>query len=505
MTWSRLTTTLHMRVTGLFLGLLVLVGGLYYVWMDRMVFAPPAQDAAEEYWYAELADAEIDSIAGLAAGLDQSDLADLARRYGDGIAGFDAEIVFFDADGRALAASDPDSLLAAVGTVEAPLLVDMAAPDWPFDEVYPDPTNIDAYVNRIFYVAAVTDASGEATAYLAGSWRPIIFSEADVALDPRKLWLQAVMVGLLASFAVGWVLMTWLTRRIQSLSGAVADYAAGDLTRRVEAASNDEIGQLGRSFNTMAAQLETVIDDLSNKELFQRQLIANISHDLRTPLASLRGYIETLILRGDDMDRNEYRRYLGIVTDNLLHLDRLVDHLLQLSRLDSGQARFQHEDFPLAELAEGVLARCTAPAEAKSITIDCDCPDDLPMIHADPLQIAQVMQNLIENGIKFGREGGEVLVIARDRGDGTVEIAVRDDGPGIALEDQPHIFERFFVGDRSRSQKGQSSGLGLAISAKIIQGHGSELTVESQPGHGACFRFRLEVTAEEPLADEAEA
>jgi signal transduction histidine kinase len=326
-----------------------------------------------------------------------------------------------------------------------------------------------------------------------------------VALDPRKLWLQAVLVGLVASFAVGWLIMTWLTRRIRSLSDAAADLAAGDLSRRVEALSADDIGLLGRNFNAMAARLEELIEELRNKELFQRQLIANISHDLRTPLASLQGYIETLSLRGAGMDPDEYQRYLGIIGDNLQHLDRLVDHLLQLSRLDAGQARFAVEEFPLPELAEGVLARCAAPAEAKDITIACDCPEDLPMVMADPLQIAQVLQNLIENGVKFGREGGEVLVIVRDQRDGNVEIAVRDDGPGIALEDQPHIFERFFTGDRSRSQKGHSSGLGLAISAMIVAGHGSELTVESQPGHGACFRFRLRAARDANQADSAEA
>ena len=505
MTWSNFTSTLHARVTALFFGVLVIVGAGYYVWMDRTVFAPPAQDAVEEYWYDELADAEIDSLAAAAAGADEATLAAMARDYGRGIADFDAEIVFFDAiTGRPLAASDPDSLLTAVGKVDPQLLVDMVAPDWAFDSIYPDPSNIDAYVNRIFYVAAVPGAENDPVAYLAGSWRPLIFSEADVALDPRKLWLQAVLVALAASFAVGWVIMTWLSRRIQRLCGAVSSFASGDLSQRVEANSSDDIGRLGRNFNAMAARLESLIDELRNKELFQRQLIANISHDLRTPMASLRGYIETLSLRSDTMEASEYQRYLGIINDNLQHLDRLVDHLLQLSRLDAGQARFRFEAFPLAELADGVLARCTAPAEAKRITIDCDCPDDLPMVHADPLQIAQVLQNLIENGIKFGREGGEVVVIARAREDHTVEIAVRDDGPGIALQDQPHIFERFFTGDPSRSQKGQSSGLGLAISAKIIDGHGGELTVESQPGHGACFRFKLEVAREIDRALEAE-
>jgi signal transduction histidine kinase len=412
-------------------------------------------------------------------------------------------VVFFDREGRALASSASDSLREAVGTVDARMLADMTGPDWAFDEIYPDPSNIDAYVNRIFHVAPVTGRDGAVTGYLAGSWRPLVFSEEDVALDPRALWLQAILVGLLASFAVGWVIMTWLTRRIRSLSGAVSHFAAGDLARRVDARGTDEIGQLGRSFNAMAGRLETVIEELRHKELFQRQLIANISHDLRTPLSSLRGYVETLALRGPSMDADEYRRYLTIVTDNVQHLDRLVDHLLQLSRLDAGQTPFRREVFPLDELTEGVLARCAAPAEARSVTLDCVSPDDLPLVEADPLQIGQVLQNLVENGIKFGREGGEVLVMARDAGDGTVEVAVRDDGPGIPLEDQPHIFERFFVGDRSRSLKGQSSGLGLAISAKIVEGHGSELTVESQPGHGACFRFRLPAAAAEPHADEA--
>jgi len=505
MIWSSLTSTLHARVTALFFGVLVIVGAVYYVWMDRTVFAPPAQDAVEEYWYAELADTEIDSLAAAAVGADEAALAAMVQDYSRGIADFDAEIVFFDAaSGQPLAASNEDSLLAAVGVVDPQLLSDMVAPDWAFDSIYPDPSNIDAYVNRIFHVAMVPNPDGSPVAYLAGSWRPLIFSEADVALDPRKLWLQAVLVGLLASFAVGWVIMTWLSRRIQGLSRAVSAFASGDLSRRVEANSSDDIGRLGRHFNAMAAQLESLIEELRNKELFQRQLIANISHDLRTPMASLRGYIETLSLRRETMDSTEYQRYLIIITDNLQHLDRLVDHLLQLSRLDAGQARFRFEVFPLAELADGVLARCAAPAEAKNISIDCDCPDDLPMVHADPLQIGQVLQNLIENGIKFGREGGEVLVIARAREDQTVEIAVRDDGHGVALEDQPHIFERFFTGDRSRSQKGQSSGLGLAISAKIVEGHDSELTVESQPGHGACFRFRLAAARSDERELEAE-
>lgn len=500
--WTRLSGNLHVRVSALFMGLLVVVGAVYYLWMTSMVFAPPAQDPVEEHWYSELADAEVDSLAREAT-LHPDRLDVLAQDYGRTIAGFEAEVVFFDSQGQVLASSDPDSLGQAIGVVDPTLLTDMTSGDWAFDEVYPDPTNIDAYVNRIFHVARFSRADGEA-AFLAATWKPLIFSEADVQLDARKLWLQAVLVALIASFAMGWIVMSWLTRRIHHLSLAVDDLARGQLDRRVHDDSRDDIGRLGRDFNTMAARVEQLVEDLRGKEQFQRQLVANVSHDLRTPLSSVRGYIETLAIRGHDLPAADYQKYLGIVTDNLLHLDHLVDHLLQLSRLDSGQARFSLEEFPLPELVEGILARATVAADRKGITVACDCPDDLPMVVADPLQIVQVLQNLVDNGVKFGKPGGTVTVAVHDGHDGFLDVAVHDDGQGIAPEVLPHIFERFFSGDASRSTKGQSSGLGLAISQKIIEGHGGRITVESEVGRGTCFRFRLRAADQELLEAEAE-
>lgn len=499
---TRLFDNLHVRVSALFLGLLVVVGVVYYLWMTRMVFAPPAQDAVAEHWYAELADAEIDSLAR-EAGRAPERTATLAVDYGRGIAAFEAEVVFFDLEGQVIAASDPDSLGEAVGAVDPELLRDMTDTDWAFDEIYPDPTNIDAYVNRIFHTAAVEGPQGR-LGYVAATWQPLIFTEADVELDPFKLWLQAVLVGLVASFVMGWIVMSWLTRRIHRLSEAVGDLASGRLDERVRDGSRDDLGRLARDFNRMAARLEALVDDLRHKEQFQRQLIANISHDLRTPLATMRGYVETLTMRGREMPDVEYERYLRITGDNLVHLDRLVEHLLQLSRLDSGQTRFAPEDFPLPELIEGVFARVEAAAQAKNCLLSCDAPEDLPLVHADPLQIAQVLQNLVENGIKFGRDGGRVSVVLRKGERGRVSVSVRDDGPGIAPEILPHIFERFYTADESRSAKGQSSGLGLAISQKIVEAHGSQLLVTSEVGQGSAFTF--DVAAEdERLAHQAEA
>jgi signal transduction histidine kinase len=502
MAWPPLLTNLHVRVAALFLGLLIVVGAVYYAWMMHTVLAPPKLDPDEKRWYKELASVEMDSLAQVAAGGDRAHLAELALEYGRRIAVYDAEVVFVDAErGRVLAASDPDSLAAAVGQVDVQLLHDMVSTDWSYSTIYPDPSNIDAYVNRIFHVATVAGDDGGPAAYLVGTWRPWILTVDDVTLNSRQLWFQAIIVGLAAAILVGAVVVAWLTRRIRSLSAAVGALAAGDLGHRVRDRSPDDLGRLGRDLNAMAARLETLVGELRNKEQFQSQLIANISHDLRTPMASLRGHIETLSLRGDRAEPATYRRYLDTINENLDQMDRLVGHLLQLSRLDAGQTLFQTEDFRLPELAGSVMAWCGTGARAKGIRLDCRYPADLPLVHADPLQIGQVLQNLVENGIKFGQEGGEIVVDLQPDRDGRVAVAVRDDGPGIAPEDLPHIFERFFTGDRSRSRKGQSSGLGLAIAAKIVEGHGSRLTVSSEFGRGACFRFGLPAAASSPIAD----
>jgi len=485
--------SLHVRLTGLFLLLLALSAGGYYLWVDATVFQPGGDEAAE-HWWSDLSDAEIDSLAVAVAGdLEAPDrLRRQLREYGRRVTPFEAEVAVVDTAGRILASTQPDTLTAAVADLDLDtgLLAEMAAPGWDY-ESYPDPEDFDSYVNRIFEVKALADpATGESAAWLVATFASLTITPEELAVDVRTLWLQAIAV-ILATAAVSGVLaMLWLSRRLHVLSRGVGSYAAGNLAFRVPARSGDEIGRLGRDFNTMAERLARLIEELQNKERFQRQLIANISHDLRTPMASLRGYIETLALRGKDMAPEQTREYLAIVTSNLDHLDRLIDHLLQLSRLDAGQARFQMEDFPLPELLDGVIDRCTPVAEAKDVALRIEAPDDLPLVHADPLQIAQVLQNLVDNGVKFNRTGGEVVVVLR-RHAGGVQVVVRDDGPGIPPEVMPHVFDRFYAGDESRSRKGECNGLGLSISKMIVGEHGAELTVESEVGRGAAFSFVL--------------
>lgn len=482
--------SLHVRVTGLFLVLLLISGGAWYFWVSTMLLEPK-QDAATARWWDDLAEAEIASLGVQCAPLlaDPPALQQLVLTFGDRVRDHEAEVVVVDAAGRPIAASGADSLAAAVGALDPALVAAMAGEDWDF-EAYPDPTSVDAYVNRIFQVEPLPDAGGEPAGWLVASYMPVTVTPEDLAATTRQMGTVAVVVALLAGALSGVLAMTWLSRRIHAVSAGVEAYAGGDLTRRVPAASADDLGRLGRNVNLMAARLETLIEELRGKEMFQRQLITNISHDLRSPMAALRGYVETFVIRGAAMPEEERSRCLEIITGNLDHLDRLVDHLLQLSRLDAGQARFQMEDFSLAELIDGAIMRCEGVAQAKGIALVAEIPDDLPLVHADPLQIGQVLQNLLDNGIKFNREHGQVVVQLAAVTAG-VQVTVHDDGEGIAPEILPHIFDRFYTGDASRHRKGESNGLGLAIAQKIVHGHGGAIVVTSRPGEGAAFTFTL--------------
>ncbi len=487
--------SLHVRVTGLFLALLLVSGGAWYVWV-KSTLLEPRQDAATERWWDDQAETEVADLGRRCGPLlrDNVALGDLLVAFGDRVRRYEAEVVVVDTAGRVLASSDPDSLTAAIGALDPTLVAAMAADDWDFGS-YPDSTSVDAYVNRIFQVEPLAaTASGESAGWLVASYVPVTVTPDELIATIRRMGALAVVVALLAGAASGVLAMTWLTRRVRAVSAGVEAYASGDLSRRVPATSADELGRLGRNVNLMAARLETLIEELRGKEQFQRQLITNISHDLRSPMAALRGYVETFVIRGTEMPDDERRRHLEIITGNLDHLDRLVDHLLQLSRLDAGQARFQMEDFPLAELVDSLLTRYEGVARKKGVTLETVIPDDLPLVHADPLQIAQVLQNLLDNGIKFNRENGRVVVELVNVASG-VQVTVRDDGEGIAPEILPRIFDRFYTGDTSRHRKGESNGLGLAIAQKIVQGHHGTLTVTSHPGEGSAFTFTLAAAA----------
>ncbi|MBE0567644.1 MAG: HAMP domain-containing protein, partial [Krumholzibacteria bacterium] len=489
--------SLHFRITAAFVLLLAVGGGGYYLWLERTLYAP-YDDAEEKHWYEELAAAELDSLAAVLAPLaaEPGRAGPLLQDYGRGVARYEAELIVFDAAGRHAASSAADSLAAAVPFADPALLRDMSSADWDFGS-YPRAEDVSAYENRVFAVRPLVPAGGDEAApagYLVASFMPPTIAVGELEADARRMGLHAALLLLLYAAASSTIIMLWTTRRLRRLSRGVAAFAAGDLGARVPASSADEIGSLGRHINTMAQRIAGMVDELTRKESFQRQLVANVSHDLRTPLASLRGYVETLSLGGAQVGEQERGRYLAVVTEKLDHLDRLIEHVLILSRMDSGQAGFRPEDFSLGELAGTVLDRCAQPAADRAVSLDLDLDPDLPDVHADPLQIGRVLQNLVENGVKFTPAGGRVAVRARRVG-AKVEVEVADTGVGIDPRDLPHIFERFYTGDKSRTvadagpadHLSRSSGLGLAIAARIVEVHGARLEVQSAPGAGSVF------------------
>ncbi len=488
--WSFLKT-LHFRMSVLFLALLAVVFIGYYKWVNRTIYevewAP-----GEEYWYSELQDAESDSLVALLepALADSSAYQGILADYGRHISGFDAEVALVADNGWIMASTRPDSLTRILRFVSPVLLDSMSLDDWDYGS-YPDPYDMDAYANRItgvLPIRAVADTTAPADAWLVSSFKPLAVSTSDLDDEDRIRRIHGAGAMLLYAFLTGLVIMAWVSRRVRALSADMARYRKGDYAHRASEGDRDEIAVLGHDFNRLADRLTEVIGKLKQSEEYRKQLVANISHDLRTPMASLRGHVETLTLHGADLSSENRDRALSTIAANTDNLEALIGRLFELTTLESGRMDYHREAFSLEELSHEVLARCEGAAAEQEVALHCDVAGDLPLVDADPVRIGQVLQNLVGNAVKFNRAGGEVHLGLRAADDG-VAIEVRDTGIGIASKDLPHVFERFYTADESRSDKG--SGLGLAIAHRIVMGHGSELTVESGEDSGTVFRFSL--------------
>ena len=491
MTRMRLFKTLHFRMAVLFLVLLAVVFVGYYKWVNRTIYevewAP-----GEQHWYEEIQDAESDSLAALlgTALRDSTACQAVLSDYGERISPFDAELALVAQNGWIMASTRPDSLTHILRFVSPVLLDSMALDDWDYNS-YPDPYDLDAYVNRITDVLPVrvsADTTVPADAWLVSSFKPLAVSMGDLDDEDRVRQVRGVGAILLYAFLTGLVIMAWVTRRVRALSADMARYREGDYAHRAQEGDRDEIAVLGRDFNRLAERLNEVIGRLKQSEAYRKKLVANISHDLRTPMASLRAHVETLTLHDGDLSPENRDKALRTIAANTDNLEALIGRLFELAQLENGRMEYRRESFSIEELSHGVLARCESAAGERNVALNCDIDGELPLVDADPLRIGQVLQNLVENAVKFNRTGGEVHVglVAAPEG---VTVEVRDTGIGIASEDLSHVFERFYTADESRSDKG--AGLGLAIAHRIIRGHGGELSVESVKDVGTAFRFTL--------------
>jgi signal transduction histidine kinase len=295
---------------------------------------------------------------------------------------------------------------------------------------------------------------------------------------------QAISFSALAAVAlallVGILLARTLTRPIRDLIDGTRAVAQGDLGHQVAVQTDDELGELGASFNQMSA-------DLAQASAQRRQMTADIAHELRTPLSVILGYTEAL----QDGKLQGTPETFAVMHKEAQHLNHLVDDLRTLALADAGELPLTPQQVSALDLLERTAAAHQALVKDRGIDLRVQVTEDLPALHVDPERIAQVLGNLVSNALRFTPEGGEILLGARPQ-QGAVQLLVQDSGEGIAPEDLPHIFKRFYQGDKARAGDGES-GLGLAIAKSLVEMLGGEIAAESTPGEGATFIITLPV------------
>jgi len=291
------------------------------------------------------------------------------------------------------------------------------------------------------------------------------------------------------AMVLGYFLSSALTRRIKQLDETARAIEGGDLAARAPVSGNDEIAALTATFNRMAARLEQTDQKQRELDLLRRDLVAWTGHDLRTPLASLRAMIEALA-DGVVEDAESRQRYLNTAQREILNLSALIDDFFHLAQLDSGSLALKIEPAPLRDLISDTLESFSALALKQGIQLEGDVSPKVDMVKMDVQAIGRVLNNLISNALRHTPAGGSVRLNVEPV-NGNVFITVSDTGEGIAAQDLPLIFDRFYRGEKSRNRKTGGAGLGLAIAKGIVEAHGGQIGVQSPPGQGARFYFTL--------------
>lgn len=301
-------------------------------------------------------------------------------------------------------------------------------------------------------------------------------------IETMKTFLLAAILVLAVAFFVVGVFAYSLVRPLRQMSAVVKRFGEGDFTARMAVETQDEMGQLAHAFNDMA-------NSISNGEGMRRSFVANVSHELKTPMTTIAGFIDGIL---DGTISEEQRdQYLRIVSDEVKRLSRLVKSMLDLSRIDSGEMNIHPGQFDMLNTILATLFTFEQTIEQKKIEIQGLDAIGHQMVYGDQDLLHQVMYNLVENAVKFTNEGGFIRFQVTDSID-RVNVAIENSGPGIEADDLPMIFERFYKTDKSRSQDRKGMGLGLYIVRTIIKLHGGEITVASCSEPGAQGRTRFE-------------
>jgi len=361
-------------------------------------------------------------------------------------------------------------------------------------------------LSKVFSSARIPSEAGRLRGYIYIILGGEAYQAAARAIDGSYAlrvgaWSLAGVLG--ATFLAAASLFAFLTRRLRRLTSQVQAFRSQSSVAQAtaQAAPRDEISALEAVFAGMSSRIGAQVQTLEQADVHRRQAVSNVSHDLRTPLAALQGYLETLLMKEGQLAPEESRKYLTIALKHAERLGKLIAALFELAKLDSREMEPAWEDFSLAELVQDVAQQFQLPAANKGIELRSLGGASLPFVRGDIALVERVLENLLENALRHTPPGGtiEITLAQHER---RAVLQVRDNGEGIAEADLPRIFERSYRAQntaRSTEASDGGAGLGLAIAQRIAELHGSALEAQSEPGHGAAFSFSL------PLASAASA
>lgn len=305
-----------------------------------------------------------------------------------------------------------------------------------------------------------------------------------------KTIIMASLWIMLAALIAVYFISERVTAPLKDMSRAAREFAAGQFDTRVTVYGDDEIAELGMAFNQMAASWQ-------NLDSVRNTFLSNVSHDLRTPMTTIAGFIDGI--RDGVIPPERQGHYLDIVSTEVHRLSRLVASLLDLSRIQAGERKFVMKSFDICEMARQIIISCEQRLEEKNLQVEFVCDEDHMLVQADHDAIYQILYNLCDNAIKFSYEGAVYRVSIEQCPDrrNKLRVSVYNQGSGIAQEDIPFVFERFYKGDKSRGLDKKGAGLGLYIAKTIIAAHHEEIWVSSEQGKDCRFTFTL--TRQNPL------
>ncbi len=306
-----------------------------------------------------------------------------------------------------------------------------------------------------------------------------------------RLGIGSMALTLLGVAIISLIALGFITRNLRKLISVVRDFKNGNLNARIKLKGSSELNEFADSFNDMADTIVANIEDMKTMDNLRRELVANVSHDLRTPLAAVQGYIETILLKSESLSEDERKNYMQTILSSTERLKKLVEELFELSKLEARETKPKPEAFSIAELSQDIQQKNQLIAETKNIELRLNFAYDIPLVYADIGMMEKVLQNLLDNAFKFTPAGGFVTIRLQTQGDKVITY-VKDSGTGINKEDLKYIFDRYHKGS-GKSASADGLGLGLAIVKKILEVHNIKITVESTEGSGTTFSFEIPI------------